>query len=71
MNMSDNGGKYISNSIKLYENNRNAPLTTEENNGGISEPTLNFLQLISIFESEESGTMSNCEYIRILINITP
>lgn len=63
--MSDNGDNFSSDGIKSSKNNHNAKLTTEEDNGVVSEPTLNFLRLISIFESEESDSISNRKYSNI------
>ncbi|KAF0768536.1 Uncharacterized protein FWK35_00006712 [Aphis craccivora] len=58
--MSDN---YSDNdSLKLYEEERNVQLTKKHESSAVNEPSIKVLQLVSIFENEESETKFNCKY---------
>jgi len=58
--MSDN---YSGNdSLKLYEEERNVKLTKKHECSAVNEPSIKVLQLVSIFENEESETKFNCKY---------
>lgn len=65
--MSDN---YSADGTMTCENKRNATRIVEEAKSAIvSEPSLKFLQLVSIFESEENtvhDTRLKCEFLLIV-----
>lgn len=54
--------------LKLHEKEYNAKLTKEHKICTVSEPSLKFLQLVSIFENEESDTKCKCKYYILLLS---
>lgn len=65
--MSDN---YSDNdSLKLYEEERNVQLTKKHESSAVNEPSIKVLQLVSIFENEESETKFNCKYQTFVYNL--
>lgn len=54
---------YNLNNVKLYKNQHNNLRITEKVSCVVSEPSLKFLQLVSIFESEVSDIKLKCELI--------
>ncbi|KAE9544137.1 hypothetical protein AGLY_001826 [Aphis glycines] len=55
--MSDNYSE--NDSLKLYEEERNVKLTKNHECSAVNEPSIKVLQLVSIFENEESETKFN------------